>query len=572
MTKMLSLLFFCLAMYSGSVLAQTELKIEGLKGALLDNVNAYISAIPESDYSTSLRFQSRLENDIHNALKALGYYHPSIRFSVTGQQPDQTLLLTVNAGDPVYIYVSNIEISGEAKNDIHFIDAVDNSGLNLGEVINHGKYDDLKSSLRNLALSRGYFNGKFIEHRLEIAPGRNQALIYLHYQSGQRYRFGNTTIEGSQIKEQRVRSIVPFKEGQPYLASLIGKLTQSLSNTNWFSSVYVEPNFEGIGSSKLLPMTVRLSPQVRNQLETSLGYSTDLGVNGKINWKKPWLNKDGDSLDIGLSISKPEQDVTLAYKIPLEDVLKNFYVVKYGLKRVDNRDTRSLESNLTLERHKRFDTGWRRVLYTRFLYEAFTQGIQDGHSWLVLPGISFSKSRSRGGSMPMWGDKKSFSIEATDQILTSDAKLLRLLARGVMVRSIGENHRGVARAELGAIYTDNFYKLPPSIRFFTGGGNSVRGYGYDDISPIDKNGFLTGGKYLAVSSLEYQYRVVDKWWLATFVDYGDAWLSTPNWKVGTGFGLLWASPVGPARIDFAWGLDAKPGDEFKVYFTLGPEV
>ncbi|RYU66027.1 outer membrane protein assembly factor [Aliivibrio finisterrensis] len=573
MTKKLSLLFIsCLALLSVRVSAQTELEIEGLEGSLLSNVEAYISAIPEEEYSTSLRFQSRLEKNARDALKALGYYDPSMNFSIEGQEDEHTLVFTVNAGEPVYIYVSDITITGEAKTDIDFINAVDNSGLNLGQVIDHGKYESLKSRLQNLALRKGYFDGEFTLSRLEIAPGRHQALVRLHYQSGQRYHFGETKIEGSQIEEQRVRSIIPFKEGDSYLASQIGELNQSLSNTEWFSSVYVEPDLEAVGSSRQLPMNVHLSPQVRNQLETSIGYSTDVGVRGKIRWKKPWLNEYGHSLDAGLSISKPEQEATVSYKIPLEQVLKDYYIVKYGLKNVDNRDTDSLESNLAFERHWVFDSGWHRTIYTRFLYEEFTQGIQDGTAWLVLPGVSFSKSRSRGGTMPMWGDKKSFSIEATDQALTSDAKLLRLLAQGAIVRSIGENHRGVARGEIGAMYTDNFYKLPPSIRFFAGGDNSVRGYGYEEISPKDKNGYLTGGQFMATTSLEYQYRVVGNWWVATFVDYGDAWISTPDWKMGAGLGIRWASPVGPVRLDFAWGFDADPGDEFKVHFTLGPEV
>lgn len=573
MTKKLPLLFIsCLALFSARVSAETELEIEGLEGSLLSNVEAYISAIPEEEYSTSLRFQSRLEKNTRDALKALGYYDPSMSFSIEGQEGGHTLVFTVNAGEPVYIYVSDIVITGEAKTDIDFINAIDNSGLNLGQVIDHGKYESLKSTLQNLALRKGYFDGEFTLSRLEIAPGRHQALVRLHYQSGQRYHFGETKIEGSQIEEKRVRSIIPFKKGDPYLASQIGELNQSLSNTEWFSSVYVEPDLDAVGSSRQLPMNVHLSPQVRNQLETSIGYSTDVGVRGKIRWKKPWLNEYGHSLDAGLSISKPEQEATVSYKIPLEQVLKDYYIVKYGLKNVDNRDTDSLESNLAFERHWVFDSGWHRTIYTRFLYEEFTQGIQDGTAWLVLPGVSFSKSRSRGGTMPMWGDKKSFSIEATDQALTSDAKLLRLLAQGAIVRSIGENHRGVARGEIGAMYTDNFYKLPPSIRFFAGGDNSVRGYGYEEISPKDKNGYLTGGQFMATSSLEYQYRVVGNWWVATFVDYGDAWISTPDWKMGAGLGIRWASPVGPVRLDFAWGFDADPGDEFKVHFTLGPEV
>lgn len=573
MTKKLPLFFIsCLFITTFKVSAETELDIEGLDGPLLSNVEAYISGIPEEDYSVSLRFQSRLEESINDALKALGYYQPTITFTVEGEKGDHTLLVTVSPGEPVYIYVSDILITGEAKDDVDFIRAVDNSGLNLGQVLNHGNYESLKSTLQNLALRKGYFDGDFSLNQLEVAPGRHQAMVRLHYDSGQRYSFGATTIEGSQIEEKRVRSIIPFKEGDPYLASKIGDLNQSLSNTEWFSSVYVEPDLDSVGKSRQLPMKVHLLPQVRNQIETSIGYSTDVGVRGKVRWKKPWLNQYGHSLDSAVSVSKPEQEATVSYKIPLEQVLKDYYIAKYGLKNVDNRDTDSLESNLAFERHWVFDSGWHRTIYTRFLYEEFTQGIQDGSAWLVLPGISFSQTRTRGGTMPMWGDKKAFTIEVTDQALTSDAKLLRLQAQGAIIRSIGENHRGVARAEVGAIYTDNFYKLPPSIRFFAGGDNSVRGYGYEEISPKDSSGYLTGGQFMATTSLEYQYRVIGNWWLATFVDYGDAWIETPDWKTGVGMGVRWASPVGPVRLDFAWGLDAKPGDEFKIHFTLGPEI
>jgi len=573
MTKKLPLfLISSLFAISPSVFAEVELSIEGLEGPLLDNVNAYVSAIPDDELSTSLRFQSRLEQDVIKALKALGYYEPIVSFTIDGDKEDSELIMTIDAGDPVYIYVSDIVITGDAENDVDFMAAVEKSELNLGEVVDHGKYASLKSTLQNLALRKGYFDGDFTVSRLEVAPGRHQAMVRLHYNSGKRYHFGPTTINGSQIEEDRVSSVIPFEEGDPYLASQVGALNQSLSNTEWFSSVYVEPDLDAIGTTQLLPMNVYLSPQVKNQLETSIGYATDVGVRGKIRWKKPWLNEAGHSLDAALQVSKPEQEATISYKIPLEQVLSDYYIAKYGLKNVDNRDTDSLESNLAFERHWVYESGWHRTIFTRFLYEEFTQGIQDGTAFLVLPGISFAKSRSRGGTMPMWGDKKSLTLEATDKSLSSDARLLRLQAQGAIVRSLGENHRGVARGDIGAMYTDNFYKLPPSIRFFAGGDNSIRGYGYEEISPKDENGFLTGGQYMATASLEYQYRVFGNWWVATFVDYGDAWISTPDWKRGAGAGIRWASPVGPVRLDFAWGFDAKEGDEFKVHFTLGPEV
>ncbi|MCV5803736.1 BamA/TamA family outer membrane protein, partial [Escherichia coli] len=83
-------------------------------------------------------------------------------------------------------------------------------------------------------------------------------------------------------------------------------------------------------------------------------------------------------------------------------------------------------------------------------------------------------------------------------------RVLRLLGRSSWIRGIGDNHRGLFRLEGGANITDEFEKLSPSLRFFAGGDNNIRGYGYESISPVDESGALTGGKYIVSSTLEYQ--------------------------------------------------------------------
>ncbi|MFA0425138.1 POTRA domain-containing protein, partial [Vibrio sp. 10N.222.54.A1] len=92
--------------------ADVSLEIKGLDGALEDNVDAYLSAIPEEEYSVSLRFQSRLESMIKEALNALGYYHPKITF--THSEDDTEMTVTVEPGEPVVIYTSDIVLTGEA--------------------------------------------------------------------------------------------------------------------------------------------------------------------------------------------------------------------------------------------------------------------------------------------------------------------------------------------------------------------------------------------------------------------------------------------------------------------------
>ncbi|MGL0951318.1 autotransporter assembly complex protein TamA [Vibrio vulnificus] len=549
---------------------QVSLSLEGVSGAVEENIEAHLTSIDEKDYSTSLRFQSRLDGIINGALNALGYYHAQIDYQISDDQEELTAHITL--GEPVRVETFDVRIEGEASNDKDFLQLLEKSPLKQGAILNHGDYDTLKSSIRNLALQKGYFKGDFIETRLEVAADLNQAFVRLHYDSGMRYHFGQTTITGSQIEENRVRSLQPFKVGDPYLVAKVGEYNQNLSNTDWFSSVFVEPDLSSLDDTRELPMKVSLAPQAKNQIETGIGYATDVEFRGTLKWKKPWVNELGHSFDSSLSISKPEQTVTAGYQIPLEDVLHDYYRIQYAMKHVDSRDTKSLESNLAVERHWLLDNRWHRTVFVRYLIENYEQGLQDDVAQFVLPGVSFSRSRVRGGSMPSWGDKQSITFEYGDDNLLSETRVLRVQGRTTWIRSLGENHRGLARLEAGANLTEEFEKLSPSLRFFAGGDNNLRGYGYESISPKDSSGALTGAQYIATSTLEYQYRLYGNWWAAAFVDYGDAFNDAPDWKTGTGLGIRWASPVGPIRIDFAWGLDAEPGDEFRLHFTLGPEL
>ncbi|EJC6930414.1 outer membrane protein assembly factor [Vibrio parahaemolyticus] len=559
-----------LLVVSQSAYADVSLKLKGIDGALEDNVKAYLSSIPEKDYSTSLRFQARLDQSITEALNALGYYHAKISYSIS--EGNDELIVNIYKGLPVKIKVMDVVISGEAKEDEEFANLIAKSPLQVGRILNQGEYDSLKSGIRNLALQRGYFNGDFKLNKLEVIPELNEANVRLHYDSGIRYHFGPVEITGSQIWENRVESMRPFEIGEPYLVSDVGEYNQNLSNTDWFSSVFVEPDLSKLEDGRELPIKVSLAPAAKNQIETGIGYSTDTGVRGTLKWKKPWVSARGHSFNTALSLSKPEQTITAGYKIPLDDVLREYYQLQFGLKHLDNRDTESLESNLAVERHWLTDGGWHKTVYVRHLYENFSQGLQDDGVQFVLPGATFSRTRVRGGSMPMWGDKQSVTVEYGDPALLSETRVLRLLGRSSWIRGIGENHRGLFRLEGGANITEEFEKLSPSLRFFAGGDNNIRGYGYESISPVDESGALTGAKYILSSTLEYQYRVYGNWWAATFYDIGDAFNDTPEWKSGAGVGIRWASPVGPVSFDFAWGLDEKPNNEFRIHFSLGPEL
>lgn len=570
MRRYFSLFLVSLLLLSASASAQVTLTINGVDGALRNNIDAHLSSIDSKDYSTSLRFRSRIEESITQAMNALGYYHPEIDFEILNDA--QELVVNISRGPVTTLRRVDIVISGDAQQDEEFKTLIENSPLHVGAILNHQDYDNLKSSIQSLGLNRGYFNATFSQSRLAVSPETNQAFVTLHYDSGARFHYGDITINGSQIDEKRVRSLMPFEQGEPYLVSDIGEFNQRLSNTEWFSSILIQPQLDSLEGRSDLPMDISLAPAARNQLETGLGYSTDVGVRGSLSWKKPWLGSTGHSLDTSLTLSQPEQTVTASYKIPLSDVLNQYYLIDYGLKNVDSLDTQSLESNLSLKRFWHLDNGWNRTISIRYLIENYEQGVIDDIAHFVLPGVTFSRTRSRGQRLINWGDKISVTAEYGNQDMFSDTEVLRLLGSASLINTFDDSHRVLLRANGGANIMDDYSEISPSLRFFAGGDNSIRGYGYESISPTDSSGELAGAKFLTTASVEYQYQVYGNWWIAAFYDLGDAFDDKPDWKRGQGIGLRWVSPIGPLRLDFAKGLDADPGDQFRIHFTIGPEL
>ena len=208
----------------------------------------------------------------------------------------------------------------------------------------------------------------------------------------------------------------------------------------------------------------------------------------------------------------------------------------------------------------------------RTTYEDFTQAGDSEQVLLLYPGIRWSRTRTRNPTFPSWGDRQRLSLEVSDGLWGSDADFVRVTGESRWIRKMGDDNRLLAGVGLGAIETDDFSMIPPSLRFFAGGDNSVRGYGYESLSPRDAEGQLTGGQQLLTTSLEWQRRVTGDWWGAAFVDTGDAFASwgPDDLNTGAGLGVRWISPVGPIRLDIAHPFDDED-NSWRLHFAIGPE-
>lgn len=201
--------------------------------------------------------------------------------------------------------------------------------------------------------------------------------------------------------------------------------------------------------------------------------------------------------------------------------------------------------------------------------ELSVQGIQRGDqptssSLLLIPGLNWAWINADDRLYTRRGVLFGFELRGASTALLSDLNFVQGVLHLKGVYALNDASRLIARGDVGATaIKEKFEELPTSLRFFTGGDASVRGYAYNTIGPTDSENVVIGGKNLLVASVRYEHQVRDGWSLAAFVDSGDAFDGAkPELKTGVGVGLRWRSPVGPVRIDLASGLDSPPGDAF----------
>lgn len=565
-------LFFLLVIlfFHAMASAKIEFKIKGVDRPAKANISVFLAGLTEPRNGQSETYLTQVEESAREAMTALGYYQTEIKLKVSGEIGKQTVTLNITPGAQTRITALSIKLTGEGENDPEFNKLLDKFSLQLNDVLNHAEYEKAKNSLKKIARKRGYFDAKYEKALVEVSSKNSSAVVYLWFNSGVRYQFGELIFDSDTPAEKSIRSLQNFATGDPFNAPLLSQFNTDINETGYFKSIILLPAVQEKKGLQI-PLHVVATMRPQDSFNVGLGYGTDEGVRGKFRWVRPWVNEYGHSISGDLVASLPKQEASLTYKIPLADPLYDFLSVQTGYKRVDQNDTYTQQYLVGVNRHWRLSNKWLRTVFLKYDRESGIQGQQDFSTQLIIPGISFSRTRNRGGINASWGDRQMISFEASDEKWLSSDDLVKIHGQAKILRTYNR-HQFIASAELGAIYTDSIYNVPSSMRFFTGGDQSVRGYDYESIAPTDEQGYLVGGLYLTGVSLEYRFPVSQNWKVALFADAGTA---TDDFSeaisVGSGLGAIWSSPVGPIRIYLAKPL-VNSTNSIALHFMIGPEL
>jgi len=551
-------------------------EIDGVSGPPRKNIEASVdiavAASRRRDVSDDdIRvMHERAGEEIVRALRPFGYYAASVQSDLGRRRGRWHARYKIDPGPPVRVRSLAVEVLGEGRKEPAFAKLVTGFPLGRNDVLWHGLYESGKAAFVRVAADSGYLDAKFDTAIVQVDLDALTADVMLRFDTGPRFRFGQVTFVQDVVDESVLRPQVRFSPGTPFRSTQLIDLQQGLSDLGFFSRVEVTPRRD-LAEGLEVPIEVALGARRRTRTEIGLGYGTDTGPRITLKLALRRLNRTGHNAELEGRLSEIEQSVSVRYLLPGTYPSNWLRTLFAGYQRLDPGTSKSQKYSLGgTASHPRWglDETWS----LRYEHENFEVGIDEGVSNLLMPGLEWAWVRADDRIFTHSGKRLRLNVDGAHDAVLSSATFLRTQLDGKMIHEIRPGTRLIARGELGRTFTSQFRELPPTIRFFAGGDQSVRGYEFRSLGPVDELGTVIGGDVLIVGSVEVDHFFLPKWGLAAFFDAGNAYSSSldQHLKKGTGVGLRWRSPVGLLRIDGAVALD--DDDKFRVHFVIGPDL
>jgi translocation and assembly module TamA len=557
----------CLALAAGPVAAAViRVEVRGVESVLRDNVIAFLglsrySGSADLDQDMVDRLALRADGEAKAALKPFGYYDPSVDVKVEPIAGGWQATLTVEPGEPVLLVAADVSIVGPGREEPFLTEVLTRSPLRVGERLNHPNYESLKGELQRTAFSFGYLDASWARAEIAVDRSLREARITLTIDTGERYRFGPTTIEQAVVDPGLVTRFLRYREGDWFDAARLLRTQFALDDSQYFSVVEVLPEARD-RTALITPIRIRAQANERHRYTVGAGYATDTGPRLTLGWLNRRVNRHGHRLAIEGTIAEIDRSLQTIYTIPWEDPALEQLQFRLRTGQDERGDIETtgttFYTGLTQVRGR-----WQRVLFANVDYLSdsvsgdsteVSQNLEN-RELSVVPGISYGRLPPGFIRTDSAGRELYAELLGSVPALGSESEFLRFRVRDERRFPLGGPWHLIARGELGTSVVADFQELPAKYRFFAGGDRSVRGYSFDELSPVDAEGNRIGGRHLIVASLEVEYHLPRNFAVAAFVDAGNAFDNFGDpLEYSAGIGIRYRLPFLSVGLDVAKSL------------------
>jgi len=426
--------------------------------------------------------------------------------------------------------------------------------------------------------AKGYPLAKIVDREVLVDVEKISLKVIYHVEPGSLALFGPVTIEGNKrVCEEFFYKKLAWCEGSYFDPCKI-ELTQSaLEGSGLFSSIIISHD-ETLNEAGYLPMTIKVVESKFRSIGFGVSYMTQLGPGISCEWENRNVRNIGEKVSFRTNIYQDLKEATLVYVQP--DRFGRDHNLTW-LAEIEHEITQGFtESSLrvsgTIDRPLNKET---RISYgLMYKYLKTTRSDGNGVYNLIKTPLQLRWSNADSLLDPHKGSSLDFRMTPSLQVLHPQFFYTINLLTGTYYIPLNKEKSFIIalKGVIGSILGPSRKKIPSSERFYAGSENTLRGYKYLTVSPLDDRRKPKGGRSMLIYTIEPRYQFTET--LSTVVFYEIGQVYEPMFpEIGEsmlqslGVGLRYHTPVGPIRLDIAFPLNRRRHiDSFlQFYLSIG---
>ncbi len=531
---------------------------------------------------SNITFEEDLQR-VNRFYQRNGFLSPKIDYDFIKKDSAKSMKIILKITEGKSVQVKQI--------DYHIVDQADTLSIlrfpakempiKTGDRFQDEKVKAFEAYLQKKYADRGY---PFPKVKTTIAMLSEKAATDLDFSinPGSKCTFGRTWIKSdSLVPHSFIRNQLKYKQGEPYSKDDIEKSQKKLFDTELFQYVVIRTLVDSVKDGSV-PILIQMKEKPRWLLETGFGYGSEdrFRVSAQITRRQflggarklIFTGKRSYYLPVSVEFSFIQPDFL---KDNLDLIINPYFIweneTSYEVKRLGSSIT--FKNNFT-----KYTSAYLMYTFEKdwFSYKVDPAEVSEQDS------LPYNKSGVTLGfthttTDDLFDPKKGIRFNAYFTLMglgfeskyhyvkleIDGRKYFQMDNKKVFATRI---HAGVMQPIMGDPET------PIEDRFMLGGALSLRGWGRNQISPVNESGDLVGGNSMIEGSAELRFPVYEILSGGLFLDSGNVWadpyaIDLTDLRTDIGIGLRASTPIGPVRVDFATPIFEK----FKamVFFSIG---
>ncbi len=572
--------------------------------------HSLISMVSKHDLYSAENFREDAEK-LRTLYKAKGYKDAKVGEPIIETytpKPDKPkkkrLRITIPIEEGKQYLIRNVTITGATVFPVEML--MKDIRLNHGDILNFKKLQEVTESIQTLYNGRGYISAGVTPQFDPVGGEENLLDITLQVEEGEQFRVGRVEFRGNtKTLEKVLRRELGIQEEEVFNANSFRQTLMRLNQLGYYKlneEKPVDPDIDP--EKKRVNLTLFGEESTKTDLQFAAGYSEFDGFFGQFSFSTRNFLGRGETLSVSYLGGQSRTLYELSYINPWfmdtrNSVSGSLYNRKYdypGFTRFSRGLGLGYGFRLATFSNWNVYYNYEKIRAQEDLSRRFPYEDGDHERPLGDPSVGgrFKETRGTSSSItpsvrwdtrddpfdPFKGYFLSGSARFAGGPLGGTIELFKPEIAGSYFLPLRRNLATMFHAEMGAIFQTGDSPVPSYERYFLGGENSMRGYSWRSIYPVNPDAGTMGGTKYVQLNIDTILRIQSAFRIVYFIDAGNAWDERTDWsrlsvgdlRYSTGFELRIFMPVFTAPLRFIYGviIDPRPGeDRTNFQFTIG---